>query len=194
MVETIRNNPVTAGKKNRKNDRSFVFGSAGVGHPSTARKEPASFRARPGIFGRRLSAVRHIAVLDEALDLGATHRRLAHAGAGASVVFTGHVRDHSSAAEGVTHLEYEAYGEHVERTIGEVVDEALARWSILAVSVEHRVGTAHLGEPTVVVGVATAHRVEAFEAARFLIDEVKARAPIWKKEHWPGGEAWSPGA
>lgn len=138
--------------------------------------------------------MRHIAVTDGPLDVAATHARLSDPGAGASVVFTGHVRDHSPAAEGVTHLEYEAYGEHVERTIAEVVDEAVARWPLLAVSVEHRVGTAHLGEPTVVVGVSAPHRVEAFEAARYLIDEVKARAPIWKKEHWPGGSTWSPGA
>ena len=60
---------------------------------------------------------------------------------------------------------------------------------MLAVSVEHRVGTARLGEPTVVVGVSAPHRVEAFEAARYLIDEVKARAPIWKKEHYANGDS-----
>ena len=59
---------------------------------------------------------------------------------------------------------------------------------------EHRVGTVAVGEPTVVVAVSSAHRADAFEAARYLIDELKARAPIWKKEHWPGGSEWVEGA
>ena len=138
--------------------------------------------------------MRHIAVLDEPLDLAATHRRIADPAAGASVVFTGHVRDHSPGKEGVTKLEYEAYEGHVEGAISEIVDEAEARWPVLRVSVEHRIGTALLGEETVVVGVAAAHRSDAFGAARFLIDELKARAPIWKKEFWPGGEEWSKGS
>lgn len=138
--------------------------------------------------------MRHIAVLDEALDLAATHGRIADPSAGASVVFTGHVRDHSPGKDGVTKLEYEAYEEHVESAIGVVVDEAVERWPVLRVSVEHRTGTALLGEETVVVGVAAAHRGDAFAAARFIIDELKARAPIWKKEFWPGGEEWSKGS
>ncbi len=138
--------------------------------------------------------MRHIAVLDAPLDVSATHARLAHPGAGASVVFTGHVRDHSPGKTGVTALEYEAYEEQVGASIGTVVAEAEARWPLLAVSVEHRVGTTVVGNPTVVVGVSSAHRSDAFEAARFIIDELKARAPIWKKEFWPGGEAWSRGS
>lgn len=138
--------------------------------------------------------MRHIAVLDAPLDVGATHARLADPGAGASVVFTGHVRDHSPGKTGVTRLEYEAYEEQVVGSIGDVVDEAVGRWPLLAVSVEHRVGTAGLGDPTVIVGVSSAHRADAFEAARYLIDELKARAPIWKKEFWPGGEEWSRGS
>ncbi len=138
--------------------------------------------------------MRHIAVTGAPLDVGATHTRLADPGAGASVVFTGHVRDHSPGQEGVTRLEYEAFEERVGASIGEVVDEAAARWPVLAVSVEHRVGVTEVGDPTVVVGVASAHRADAFEAARYIIDELKARAPIWKKEFWPGGEAWSRGS
>jgi molybdopterin synthase catalytic subunit len=138
--------------------------------------------------------MRHIAVLDAPLDVSATHARLADPGAGASVVFAGHVRDHSPGKTGVTHLEYEAYEEQVVGSIGDVVDEAVGRWPLLAVSVEHRVGTTGLGDPTVIVGVSSAHRADAFEAARYLIDELKARAPIWKKEFWPGGEEWSRGS
>ena len=115
-------------------------------------------------------------------------------GAGAVVVFLGTVRDHSSGKEGVTHLEYEAYQEQVEDKIGEIVAEADERWPLQSVVVEHRVGRVEVGEASVGVAVSSAHRAEAFSAAQFLIDELKKRAPIWKKEHWPGGAGWVEGA
>jgi molybdopterin synthase catalytic subunit len=113
---------------------------------------------------------------------------------GATVVFLGTVRDHSDAHDGVTHLEYEVYAELVEPKITEIVDEAAQRWPVLAAVVEHRSGTVNLGEASVAVVVSTPHRDDAFAAARFIIDELKTRAPIWKKEHWPGGSEWSPGS
>ncbi len=114
--------------------------------------------------------------------------------AGATALFLGTARDHSPGKEGVTHLEYEAYIEHVEAKIAEVVSEACQRWPVLSAVVEHRVGRVEVGEPSVAVAVSSAHRDAAFAAARYLIDELKARAPIWKKEVWAGGEEWSPGA
>jgi molybdopterin synthase catalytic subunit len=113
---------------------------------------------------------------------------------GATVLFLGTVRDHSEGREGVTHLEYEVYAEMVERSIEALADEALAKWPLLAVAVEHRSGVVVTGEVSVGVCVAAEHRSDAFEAARYLIDELKARAPIWKKEHWPGGSEWSRGS
>jgi molybdopterin synthase catalytic subunit len=62
------------------------------------------------------------------------------------------------------------------------------------VTVAHRTGRVNVGEPSVVVAVSSAHRGDAFEAARFIIDELKERAPIWKKEHWSGGAEWIEGA
>ena len=108
--------------------------------------------------------------------------------------FRGDCRDHSDGREGVTHLEYEAFEERVEDVIRVIVEEAASKWPILAAVVEHRVGRVGLGEPAVVVAVSTAHRDDAFGAARYLIDELKARAPLWKKEHWPGGAEWVEGA
>ena len=136
----------------------------------------------------------HIAVKDTPLDVDAVRRRVAHPGAGAEVVFTGVVRDHSPGHEGVTHLEYEAFLERVEDVLRTVATEALERWGLTGIAIEHRVGRCDVGEPTVVVAASAAHRGEAFEAARYGIDELKARAPIWKKEYWPGGEEWSEGA
>jgi molybdopterin synthase catalytic subunit len=109
---------------------------------------------------------------------------------GAVVTFLGTVRDHSSGREGVTHLEYEAYREQVERKIAEIVAEARDKWPLDAVAAVHRVGSLDVGEISVGVSVSSAHRDDAFPAARFVIDELKARAPIWKKEHWPGGAEW----
>jgi molybdopterin synthase catalytic subunit len=109
---------------------------------------------------------------------------------GAVVLFVGTVRDHSEGRDGVTHLEYEAYQEVVERKIAEVVSEARQRWPLDKVAAVHRTGSLSVGEVSVAVAVGAAHRVEAFAAARYVIDELKARAPIWKKEHWPGGADW----
>ena len=114
--------------------------------------------------------------------------------AGATVLFLGTVRDHSEGKEGVTHLEYEVYRERVEDEIATVVGEANAKWPLEAVAVRHREGRVGLGEASVAVVVSSAHRSDAFEAARFVIDELKQRAPIWKKEFWPGGEEWSRGS
>jgi molybdopterin synthase catalytic subunit len=116
--------------------------------------------------------------------------------AGAVVVFLGTVRDHSAERDGVIALEYEAYTGVVERSISEVVDEARQRWPLQAVAIAHRIGRLAVGEVTVGVAVSAPHRPEAFEAARYLIDELKRRAPIWKKEITEDGdEGWvEPGA
>ncbi len=109
---------------------------------------------------------------------------------GAVVLFLGTVRDHSEGIEGVTHLEYEAYEGVVEDKIAEIVAEARERWPVSRIAAVHRVGSLDVGEVSVGVAVGSAHRVEAFEAGRYVIDELKHRAPIWKKEHWPGGAEW----
>jgi len=114
--------------------------------------------------------------------------------AGATVLFLGTVRDNSPGKIGVTHLEYEVYTEEVERGIGTIVTEATSRWPMIAIAVEHRSGRVDVGEASVAVAASSAHRADAFEAARYVIDELKQRAPIWKKEFWPGGSEWSQGS
>ena len=109
---------------------------------------------------------------------------------GAVCLFLGTVRDHSAGKEGVTHLEYEAYDDFVEQKIREIVDEARQAWSVERIAAVHRVGTLGVGESSVAVAVGSGHRKEAFVAAQYVIDELKARVPIWKKEHWPGGAEW----
>lgn len=130
----------------------------------------------------------------EPLDVAAHHGFVADPAAGCSVVFTGTVRDHAPGRVGVTRLEYEAYAGVVEAKIAEVIGEVRDRWPVLRIAASHRTGSLGVGEPAVVIAVSAAHRDDAFPAARYLIDEIKARAPIWKKEHWPGGAEWVEGA
>jgi molybdopterin synthase catalytic subunit len=142
----------------------------------------------------RSRQVIRVSVGDDVIDVSSLVAEVARPDSGASVLFLGTVRDHSDAADGVTHLEYEVYPEQVEPKIREIIDEAAGQWPVLGVVVEHRSGTVNLGEASVAVAVSSGHRADAFAAARFIIDELKTRAPIWKKEHWPGGSNWSPGS
>lgn len=135
-----------------------------------------------------------VAVVEDVIDVGALLEEVGAPEAGAVALFLGTVRNHSPRREGVTHLEYEVYRTQVSEKITEIVSEAVARWSVVAVAVEHRMGRVELGEVAVAVAVSSGHRAEAFAAARYLIDELKERAPIWKKEHWEGGAEWSLGS
>lgn len=132
-----------------------------------------------------------VAVSPEPIDPAALVAFVSDPTAGAVVLFLGTVRDHSPGRTDVSHLEYEAYGEVVESKIAEIVVEVRERWpEVVAVAAVHRVGSLDVGEVSVGVAVSSPHRADAFPAGRFLIDELKARAPIWKKEHWPGGAEW----
>lgn len=135
-----------------------------------------------------------VSVGEAPIDVAALADEAGRPDSGAIVVFLGTVRDHSPRADEVTHLDYEVYQEAVEPSIAAIVSEAAERWPVLSVVVEHRSGVVKLGEASVAVVVSTAHRGDAFDAARYIIDELKVRAPIWKKEHWPGGAEWSQGS
>lgn len=135
-----------------------------------------------------------VSVSEDEIDPAGLLEEVSRGDSGATVLFLGTVRDHSSAAEGVTHLDYEVYGDLVEAKITEVVDEACAKWPVLSIAVEHRSGRVDLRGISVAVAVSSAHRVDAFAAAKYTIDELKSRAPIWKKEFWPGGSRWSEGS
>jgi molybdopterin synthase catalytic subunit len=135
-----------------------------------------------------------VRVGEEPIDAGVLVAEVGRSDSGATVLFLGTVRDHSKGKDGVTHLDYEVYSEMVEGVIARIVEEAASRWPILSVVVEHRSGVVRTGEASVAVAVSAEHRADAFAAARHLIDQLKAEAPIWKKEHWPGGSEWSRGS
>ena len=110
-------------------------------------------------------------------------------GAGAVNVFIGTVRDNVH-QKNVRWLEYEAYEAMAVAEMRMIIDEAAHRWKLLGWAVSHRVGTLKPGEVAVVVAVSAPHRKESFEACQFIIDTIKAKVPIWKKEVFEGGEEW----
>ncbi|MCU1462256.1 MAG: molybdopterin synthase large subunit MoaE [Acidimicrobiales bacterium] len=114
---------------------------------------------------------------------------------GAVVLFSGNVRDHADGRAGVSELEYEAYEEEVGTRLAAIAAEARARWTDVGrIAMLHRVGRLAVGDAAVVVVVSSPHRAEAFAAARFAIDTLKATVPIWKKETWAAGSDWGTGA
>ncbi len=132
-----------------------------------------------------------LALTSDVLDVGAAHDWAVRPQCGAVVVFSGTVRDHAEDRLGVTKLDYEAYEEQVVERLAAIDAEIRRRWPETGrVALWHRIGEMGLGEVSVVVAVSTPHRPEAFSAARFGIDAIKASAPIWKKETWAGGESW----
>lgn len=110
---------------------------------------------------------------------------------GAVVTFSGNVRNHNRGRE-VGHLEYEAYEPMAEREMRKIAREALDRWPG-RIAIAHRLGRLEIGEASVLVAAACAHRGDAFDSCRYAIDTLKERVPIWKKEAWSDGEAWIEG-
>ena len=129
----------------------------------------------------------------EAIAFGQVEPLVAAPAHGAVASFYGVVRDHSASGL-VLALEYEAYAAMAERVLEQIVQEARARWPVGRVAVLHRVGELAVGEISVAIGVGSAHRGEAFAACAFLIDQIKLRAPIWKREVGEGGASWVQGA
>lgn len=138
-----------------------------------------------------MNALTEVDIREAGIDVGSEHDRLLAAtpGAGACVVFTGAVRGEGG-LRALEALELEHYPGMAEDSIAAVIAEARSRWSVGAMRVIHRVGRLQPGDLIVLVGVASAHRAEAFAAAEFVMDYLKTRAPIWKKEIGPGAERW----
>ncbi|MFV0258183.1 MAG: molybdenum cofactor biosynthesis protein MoaE [Acidimicrobiales bacterium] len=129
--------------------------------------------------------------MSEPLPVEEASRWVVEPAAGAVVTFNGTARDHSVGREGVSRLEYEAYEDHVVPRLDEIADAARRRWPDLGrIVLIHRVGVVPITESAVVVAVASPHRAEAFEAARYCIDTLKNTVPVWKREDWSEGSSW----
>ncbi len=134
----------------------------------------------------------HFQVTPEPLDPLRAAALVRRDEAGAVVLFLGVVRDRNLGRR-VLYLEYDAYPEMAERVMRQLAEEAMRRWPVSDVAVLHRTGRLEVGETSLVVAVSSPHRAEAFAAAHWLVDRLKERVPIWKKEVFEGGEEWIEG-
>jgi molybdopterin synthase catalytic subunit len=125
---------------------------------------------------------------DEPIDFAALTEAVRSTQSGAVVLFLGTVREMTDGRR-TTALDYEAFGPMAESKLAKIEAEACRRWPLDRVAIVHRVGRLELGEISVAVAVSSAHRAEAFEAARYVIDTLKATVPIWKKENWQDGSS-----
>jgi molybdopterin synthase catalytic subunit len=125
---------------------------------------------------------------DTPIDADACRDALRDAASGGYASFEGWVRDHNDGKR-VRRLEYEAFAALAVREGERIVAEAIERFGVRRAACVHRIGDLGVGEMAVWVGVSSAHRAEAFAACRYIIDEVKHRVPIWKKEHYVDGDS-----
>ena len=126
------------------------------------------------------------AIVDQPIDVPAVLDRVSRSANGATVLFLGMVREVNEGRD-VTGIEYTAYRSMAERELAAIVEEAAALADSSDVAVEHRLGELGVGECSVAVAVGHPHRGRAFEAARYVIEELKQRVPIWKREHYVDG-------
>jgi molybdopterin synthase catalytic subunit len=127
-------------------------------------------------------------ITSQPIDSQALERSLANCGAGALATFSGWVRDNNE-GQSVSTLEYECYEGLANKEAAKIMAEAFDTFGVLDVACEHRVGLLTVGEVAVWVGVTAAHRGEAFAACRFVIDQIKLRLPIWKRETYENGSS-----
>lgn len=125
-------------------------------------------------------------LIHDEIDCGALLEAVRSDQSGAVVLFLGTVREMTAGRRTVA-LDYDAYPEMAQSKLSELEAEARDRWPIDRLEVVHRLGHLELGDVSVAVAVSCPHRDQAFEAGRFLIDELKVRVPIWKKENWDDG-------
>jgi len=140
-----------------------------------------------------MATVRVTAITTAVLDLEGLVSLVSASGVGAAVSFLGLVRDHNQGRR-VVHLVYEAYEPLAERALGRIIDEARNQWPSATLAIHHRIGKLEIGEASVAIAAASAHRADAFAACRYAIERIKQIAPIWKHEYFDGGDVWIEGA
>ncbi len=133
-----------------------------------------------------------ISITEKPIDVNKLLNDVSDQSSGASVLFTGTVRDHNVLGK-VSQLHYEIYQEMAEKVLKEIEIEIHKKWKVNKFIAIHRTGTLKVGEVSVAVAVSAEHRREAFEACKFGIDAIKERAPIWKKEFAEDAVEWLEG-
>ena len=130
----------------------------------------------------------HIYITSDPLDDASIIDIVSDNAHGATVIFQGITRNNTGNRE-VLFLEYEAYVPMAEKTLNQVRDEILSKWDV-KIAIHHRIGRVDIGQTSLLVAVGSAHREAAFEACKYSVDRIKEIVPIWKKEHFVGGEIW----
>lgn len=125
----------------------------------------------------------------EALDASKVYDELSHPGSGGICVFFGAVRE-STKQRKVSHLFFEAYENMAVKEMNKIADEVAEKWELNKIIIKHAVGSKKVAEPVVIVGASSAHRDNSFKACRYLIDTLKEKVPIWKKEFFDDDEVW----
>jgi molybdopterin synthase catalytic subunit len=133
-----------------------------------------------------------VRVTPDVLDPAEAIAAVATPAAGAINVFLGVVRD-NNLGRNVGHLEYEAYPEMAEKVMRELGREAIQRYELEKVAILHRTGRLEIGETSLLIAISSGHRAESFEGGHWLVNEIKKRVPVWKKEVWEDGEEWIEG-
>jgi molybdopterin synthase catalytic subunit len=131
-------------------------------------------------------------ITNEPIDAAALVEAVRTDEAGAVAVFYGVVRNHNRGRR-VLYLEYDAYPPMAEKKMREIAAEVRQRWPVTGIAMRHRIGRLEIGEASVVIAVASAHRADAIAACHYAIDRLKEIVPIWKKEVFEGGEEWLEG-
>lgn len=130
-----------------------------------------------------------VRLMDEPLSIDAALPTLSRDDVGAHIVFFGVVRNLNEGRR-VLAVTYDAHRPLAEKTFREIAEEACTRWgSDLGIFVAHRTGRLSVGEVSVLIGVASPHRDEAYEASRYVIEQLKVRSPVWKQEHYADGDS-----
>jgi molybdopterin synthase catalytic subunit len=130
-----------------------------------------------------------VSIVDHKIDVSAVRTYVSSSGFGAILLFEGVARDNFE-GRAVGKLEYEAYAPMAEAVMREIGAECSERWPNLAVGIVHRTGTVEIGEPSLVIAVGSPHRPECYEANRYILEEIKVRLPVWKKEVYSDGSSW----
>jgi molybdopterin synthase catalytic subunit len=132
-------------------------------------------------------------VSGDPLDPAAVASAVAAPGCGAIVTFIGIVRDHNAGRQ-VRYLDYESFAPLAVKSFERIAGEASDQWPSVTLAIHHRTGRVEIGESSVAIAAASPHRADAFAASRYAIERIKQISPIWKHEHFDGGEVWIEGA
>ncbi len=180
--------PVSGGSGKRDPENPF-----GPARHAAGSKPPGRISGDTTVIaGSQPRLAANVSIVEHAIDAQAILADIKQPEDGAVAVFEGIVRDHSRGRR-TLYLEYEAYQPMALSQMEALAEEALSRFAVREVSLVHRLGRLEIGETSVFIAVASAHRAAAFDACRWLIDTLKKSVPIWKKEFFEDGAVWADG-